>query len=422
MSTQRIAALEGRITDAMRHVASEESLSVEEVRLALTTGEAAIPANPAHKSLIPKGVGKPFTVKVNANLGTSLACNEPELELEKLRSAIDAGADAVMDLSTGGDMDELRREVVRQSTVPVGTVPIYDAAVRAYQRNDDPAKFNPIDLFDAIERHAEEGVDFLTLHCGVTRSAVKKVRDTNRVTRIVSRGGSLLATWMERENQENPLYTGYDQILEILKKHDVTISLGDGLRPGCLADATDPAQLEELITLGELTLRAWEAGVQVMVEGPGHVPLHQVQANVVLQKRLCHGAPFYVLGPLVTDIGAGYDHITGAIGGALAGMAGADFLCYVTPAEHLSLPNVDDVRKGVVATKIAAHAVDISKGNKAAMERDLQMSRCRASLDWPGQIEQALDPVEVRNRLAEKLDLEDVCSMCDKLCAMKVFS
>jgi phosphomethylpyrimidine synthase len=422
MSTQRIAALEGRITDVMRHVAEEEGLTVEEVRSALATGEAAIPANPAHKSLRPKGVGRPFSVKVNANIGTSLACNDPELELQKLQAAIDAGADAVMDLSTGGEMDELRREVINRSTVPVGTVPIYDAAVRAYQRHDDPSRFSPIELFDAVRRHAEDGVDFVTLHCGVTRSAVQKVRDTGRVTRIVSRGGSLLATWMEREGQENPLLTGYDEILRILREHDVTISLGDGLRPGSLIDATDPAQIEELITLGDLTLRAWEAGVQVMVEGPGHVPLQQVQANVVLQKRLCHGAPFYVLGPLVTDIGAGYDHITGAIGGALAGMAGADFLCYVTPAEHLALPDIDDVRRGVVATKIAGHAVDIARGNKTAMQRDVEMSKCRASLDWEGQIAHALDPVEVRARLAEKLDQENVCSMCDKLCAMKVFS
>jgi phosphomethylpyrimidine synthase len=422
MSTQRTAALEGRITDAMRHVAQEEGLSVEEVRASLASGEAAIPANPAHTSLRPKGVGKPFTVKVNANFGTSMACNDPELELEKLQVSIEAGADAVMDLSTGGDMEDLRREVIKQSTVPVGTVPIYDAAVRAYDRHGDPSKFSPIDLFEVVQKHAEQGVDFVTLHCGVTRSAVKKVRDTERVTRIVSRGGSLLATWMEREKKENPLYTGYDEILRILKKHDVTISLGDGLRPGCLNDATDPAQIEELIVLGELTLRAWEAGVQVMVEGPGHVPLHQVQANIVLQKKLCHGAPFYVLGPLVTDIGAGYDHITGAIGGALAGMAGADFLCYVTPAEHLSLPTVDDVRAGVIATKIAGHAVDIMRGNKAAIERDLKMSQCRAALDWEGQIAQALDPKTARSRLVDKLDQENVCSMCDRLCAMKVFS
>jgi phosphomethylpyrimidine synthase len=417
-----MAALEGRVTMAMRYVAAQEGLEVEEVRSALASGSAAIPANPAHTSLKPRGVGGPFTVKVNANLGTSLACNEPEQELAKLDAAIEAGADAIMDLSTGGDMEDLRREIIARSTIPVGTVPIYDAGVIAYEKRGDPSRISPDELIEAVVRHAESGVDFVTLHCGVTRSAVEKVRSSGRVTRIVSRGGSLLAAWMERENEENPLYTRYDEILEILRKHDVTISLGDGMRPGSLADATDPAQIEELVTLGELTLRAWDAGVQVMVEGPGHVPLNQVQANVVLQKRLCHGAPFYVLGPLVTDVGAGYDHITAAIGGALAGMAGADFLCYVTPAEHLGLPDVDDVRRGVIATRIAAHAVDIARGNRAAIEQDLQMSKARASLDWKGQINQAIDPVEVRRRLEERQDLDDDCSMCGKLCAMKVFA
>ena len=422
MSTQRIAALEGRITEEMRHVAAEENLSVEEVCASLACGESAIPANPAHKSLKPKGIGKPFSVKVNANIGTSLACNDPEQELAKLDAAIDAGADAVMDLSTGEGAGDLRKEILERSTVPVGTVPIYDAALKAYENKGDPTLFSPDELLEAITRHAEEGIDFVTVHCGVTRSCVEKVRSSGRVTRIVSRGGSFLAAWMEREGEENPLYSRYDEMLEILKKHDVTISLGDGLRPGSGADATDAAQIEELVTLGELTLRAWEAGVQVMVEGPGHIPLNQVQANVVLQKRLCHGAPFYVLGPLVTDVGAGYDHITGAIGGALAGMAGADFLCYVTPAEHLSLPDLDDVRRGVMASRIAGHAVDIARGNQAAIARDLEMSRCRASLDWNGQIDNALDPLEVRKRLADRHDLEDECSMCGKLCAMKVFS
>jgi phosphomethylpyrimidine synthase len=422
MTTQRIAALEGRITDVMRHVAAYEDVEESKVLELLASGQAAIPANPGHKSLEPRGVGGPFKVKVNANIGTSLACNDPELELKKLDAAIQAGADAVMDLSTGGDMDELRREVVKRSTIPVGTVPIYDAAVRAYEAKGDPTLLTADDMIDAVRRHAEDGVDFVTVHCGVTRSAVETVRKTGRVTRIVSRGGSMLATWMEREGKENPLYERYDELMDILREHDVTISLGDGLRPGSIADATDAAQVEELVILGELTKRAWDAGVQVIVEGPGHVPLHQIQANVVLQKRLCHGAPFYILGPLVTDIGAGYDHITGAIGGALAGMAGADFLCYVTPAEHLSLPDVDDVRRGVMASRIAAHAVDIARGNKAAWERDLAMSKCRASLDWEGQITHALDPVEVRERLGEKPQMDEECSMCGKLCAMKVFS
>jgi len=406
----------------MRHVAAYENVEVSKILELLASGQVAIPANPGHKSLQPRGVGGPLTVKVNANLGTSLACNDPELELKKLDAAIQAGADAVMDLSTGGDMDELRREVIKRSTIPVGTVPIYDAAVRAYEAKGDPTLLTADEMIDAVRRHAEDGVDFVTVHCGVTRSAVETVRKTGRVTRIVSRGGSMLAAWMEREGKENPLYERYDELMDILREHDVTISLGDGLRPGSIADATDPAQVEELVVLGELTKRAWDAGVQVIVEGPGHVPLHQIQANVVLQKRLCHGAPFYILGPLVTDIGAGYDHITGAIGGAVAGMAGADFLCYVTPAEHLSLPNTDDVRRGVMASRIAAHAVDIARGNKAAWERDLAMSKCRASLDWEGQISHALDPVEVRERLGEKVEKDGECSMCDKLCAMKVFS
>ena len=422
MSTQRIAALEGRVTDVMRHVAAYEGVDEQEVLELLASGKAAIPANPGHTSLQPRGVGGPFKVKVNANIGTSLACNDPEMELKKLDAAIQAGADAVMDLSTGGDMDDLRREVVKRSTIPVGTVPIYDAAVRSYEAKGDPTLLTGDEMIDAVRRHAEDGVDFVTVHCGVTRSAVETVRKTGRVTRIVSRGGSMLAAWMEREGKENPLYERYDELMDILREHDVTISLGDGLRPGSIADATDPAQVEELMVLGELTQRAWDAGVQVIVEGPGHVPLHQIQANIVLQKRLCHGAPFYILGPLVTDIGAGYDHITGAIGGALAGMAGADFLCYVTPAEHLSLPDADDVRRGVMASRIAAHAVDIARGNKEAWERDLAMSKCRASLDWEGQVANALDPVEVRERLGEKMEKDGECSMCDKLCAMKVFS
>jgi len=422
MTTQRIAALDGRITDVMRHVAAHEGVEEQKVMELLASGQVAIPANPRHKALEPRGIGGPLTVKVNANIGTSLACNDPELELKKLDAAIQAGADAVMDLSTGGDMDELRREIVKRSTIPVGTVPFYDAAVRAYEAKGDPTLLTADDMIDAVRRHAEDGVDFVTVHCGVTRSAVETVRKTGRVTRIVSRGGSMLAAWMEREGKENPLYERYDELMEILREHDVTISLGDGLRPGCIADATDPAQVEELVVLGELTKRAWDAGVQVIVEGPGHVPLHQIQANVVLQKRLCHGAPFYILGPLVTDIGAGYDHITGAIGGAIAGMAGADFLCYVTPAEHLSLPDTKDVRRGVMASRIAAHAVDISRGNKAAWDRDLAMSKCRASLDWEGQISHALDPVEVRERLGEKIQKDGECTMCDKLCAMKVFS
>jgi phosphomethylpyrimidine synthase len=367
MPTQRIAALEGRITEVMKYVAEQENVPAEEIRDLLASGTVSIPANPGHTSLKPRGIGGPLTVKVNANLGTSLACNEPDVELQKLDAAIAAGADAVMDLSTGGDMDSLRQEIVKRSTIPVGTVPIYDAAVRTFESKGDPSLFDADDLFNAVRRHAEDGVDFVTVHCGVTRKAVETVRKSGRVTRIVSRGGSLLAAWMEREGRENPLYERYDDLLAILREHDVTISLGDGLRPGSGADATD-------------------------------------------------------VGPLVIDVGAGYDHITGAIGGALAGMAGADFLCYVTPAEHLSLPNTDDVRRGVMASRIAAMAVDVARGNKAAIERNLAMSKCRASLDWQGQIDHALDPEEVSRRLGDKKDLDEACSMCSMLCAMKVFS
>ncbi len=421
MPTQREAALAGRVTPQMEAAAAAERLAPEAVRLAVAEGRAVIPANPAHSSLRPLGIGGPFRVKVNANIGTSMACNDPSSEMRKLDAALAAGADAVMDLSTGGDLAAMRREVLARCPVPVGTVPIYQAALRAFERAGEASRFTEDEIFEAIADHAREGVDFVTVHCGVTREAVRRVREDGRVTRIVSRGGSLLAAWMDREGKENPLFTHYDRLLEICRAHDVTLSLGDGLRPGCLADATDAAQIEELVTLGDLTRRAWEAGVQVMVEGPGHVPLHQVQANMVLQKRLCHGAPFYVLGPLVTDVAAGYDHIAGAIGGALAALAGADFLCYVTPAEHLSLPDEDDVRRGVIASKIAAHAVDIARGDKEAWERDREMSFCRAHLDWEGQKRLALDPVEVTARLARRPAAGDACAMCGQLCAYKIF-
>jgi len=419
--TQREAALAGTVTPEMRKVAEAEGVPVERVISALGDGAACLPANPAHSSLAPCGIGAPFRVKVNANIGTSMACNDRATEMRKLDVALAAGADSVMDLSTGGDLVPLRREIIAHSPVPVGTVPIYQAAVAAFARTGDATRFTPDDLFAAIADHARDGVDFVTVHCGGTRAAVARVREGGRVTRIVSRGGSLLAAWMDREGKENPLYTQFDRLLEICRTHDVTLSLGDGLRPGCLADATDSAQIEELVTLGSLTRRAWEAGVQVMVEGPGHVPLHQIAANIALQKRLCHGAPFYVLGPLVTDCAAGYDHIAGAIGGAIAGMAGADFLCYVTPAEHLSLPDEDDVRRGVIASRIAAHAVDIARGDKRAWRRDEEMSRCRAALDWEGQKRLALDPVEVQDRLSRRPQAGDACAMCGQLCAYKIF-
>ncbi len=426
MPTQREAALAGRVTPQMSMAAASEGAPVERVLAGLADGSACLPANPAHRGLSPRVIGAGFRVKVNANIGTSMACSDHEAEMRKLAVALDAGADAVMDLSTGGDLAALRRGIVEASPVPVGTVPIYQAAVAAFARTGDATRFTADDLFAAIADHARDGVDFVTVHCGVTREAVRKVREEGRVTRIVSRGGSLLAAWMDREQRENPLFTDFDRLLDICREHEVTLSLGDGLRPGSLADATDSAQLDELVTLGHLTKRAWEAGVQVMVEGPGHVPLHQIAANVVLMKRLCHGAPFYVLGPLVTDCAAGYDHLAGAIGGAIAALAGADFLCYVTPAEHLTLPDEDDVRRGVVASKIAAHAVDLARGDKQAWERDRAMSVARAALDWETQKRLALDPVEVAERLARRtpstsLGAGEACSMCGQLCAYKIF-
>jgi phosphomethylpyrimidine synthase len=340
--------------------------------------------------------------------------------LRKLKASIQTGTDTVMDLSTGGDIDAIRKEIIRHSPVPVGTVPIYEAAIESVRKRKALAKMRVDDLFDVIERQAEEGVDFMTVHAGVTRSSIERLRRDRRLMGIVSRGGSFLVEWMISNNQENPLFSQFDRLLKIAKKFDVTLSLGDGLRPGCLADATDRPQVEETIILGELTERAWAEGVQVMIEGPGHVPLDQIEANVLLQKRLCKGAPFYVLGPLVTDISPGYDHITCAIGGAIAGKAGADFLCYVTPSEHLKLPSVEDVKEGVIATRIAAHAADIARGNQKALQKDLEMSKARKSFDWKRQIELSIDPDKAARYHEEGKSMEaDVCTMCGEFCAMK---
>ena len=375
--TQRMKAQKGIITKEMKRVAREEEVSPEWLREKISSGRIVIPANRNHKGLHPMGIGEGLRIKVNTNIGTSSDHVDLEEELKKLEVSIQAGTDTVMDLSTGGDIDAIRREIIRHSPIPVGTVPIYEAAIEAVRKRKALAKMRVEDLFEVIERQAEEGVDFITVHCGVTRSSVERLRLGHRRMGVVSRGGSFLIEWMIYNGQENPLYEHFDRLLEIAKKYDVTLSLGDGLRPGCLADATDRPQVEETIILGELTERAWAEGVQVMIEGPGHVPLDQIEANVLLEKRLCKGAPFYVLGPLVTDISPGYDHITCAIGGAIAGRAGADFLCYVTPSEHLKLPSVEDVREGVIATRIAGHAADIARGNRKAFQRDLEMSKAR---------------------------------------------
>ncbi len=361
-----------------------------------------------------------MSTKVNANIGTSSDFGNVATELEKLRVAISAGSDTVMDLSTGGDITAIRRAIVADSPVPVGTVPIYQAGIEAIDRYGAIVKMTDDDLFGVIEENARDGVDFITVHCGVTRSAIARLKQQGRVADVVSRGGAFLIAWILYNGRENPLYEQYDRLLAIAGEFDVTLSLGDGMRPGSLADATDRAQVEELLTLGELVQRAQQAGVQVMVEGPGHLPLNQIETNVRLQKAICKGAPFYVLGPLVTDVGAGYDHITGAIGGAIAAAAGTDFLCYVTPSEHLSLPDAEDVRQGVIASRIAAHAGDIAKGAKGAEEWDRRMSEARKKLDWAEQARLSLDPERARQVHHQHASAGSACSMCGNYCAMEL--
>jgi phosphomethylpyrimidine synthase len=420
MTNQLIAAREGQTTQAMEAVSKDEGLPVEELRTAMTAGKVAILANARHKSFTPLGVGRGLRVKVNANIGTSPEMIDLNKELEKLRLAKEAGADAVMDLSTGGDLHAIRKAIIGEAQIAVGTVPIYQAAVEAVKKRKAITNLVPDELFDVIEQHGEDGVDFITVHCGVTQGSLERLRRQGRTTDIVSRGGAFLAEWMIVNNRENPLYEQYDRLLGIAKKYDMTLSLGDGLRPGSIADATDRGQIEELIILGELCEEALRNGVQVMVEGPGHVPINLIETNIVLQKQLCNGAPFYVLGPIVTDIAPGYDHITSAIGGALAGYYGADFLCYVTPSEHLGLPTPQDVRDGVMVTKIAAHAADLARGNQKALALDKAMSTYRKALDWEGQIRCAVDPEKIINFRGQRNLHDDVCSMCGEYCAMKI--
>ena len=407
--------------ETLAAVARDEGVDPERLAEDVRAGRVVI-LGQAGGDVRPLGIGRGLRVKVNANLGTSPDQADVERELRKLEAAVAVGADTVMDLSTGGDLDAIRKTIREHCPVPLGTVPIYEAAAEAEERYGDFGKIPVSLLLDVIERHAADGVDFMTLHCGVTREGVELVQKHGRICGIVSRGGALLAHWMRVNNAENPLYEHYDDVLDICRRHKVAISLGDGLRPGCLADASDAAQLHETMVLGELVLRAREAGVQVFVEGPGHMPMDQIAANVVLMKRLCYEAPFYVLGPLVTDVAPGYDHITGAIGGAICAMAGADFLCYVTPAEHLGLPDVDDVVEGVIASRIAAHAADIARGLPGARDWDDRLSRARAARDWEAQAELALDPGKVY-RVRDQRPAHDpkVCSMCGKFCSMKLF-
>jgi len=419
MKNQLTAAREGKITREIKGIAKDEGVDANTLRDNVAAGKTAILANNRHKNFTPKGVGKGLSVKVNANIGTSPERVDVKEELKKLKMACDAGADAVMDLSTGGNLDEIRKIIIEEAGIPIGTVPIYQAAVETVKKKRPITQMEPDDIFEVIEKHGVDGVDFITVHCGVTQNSLARLKKQGRITDIVSRGGAFLAEWMIVNKKENPLYEQFDRLIKIAKKYDMTLSLGDGLRPGCIADATDRGQIEELVILGELCAEALENGVQVMIEGPGHVPINQIETNMVLQKRLCNEAPFYVLGPIVTDIAPGYDHITSAIGGALAGYYGADFLCYVTPSEHLGLPTPQDVRDGVIVTKIAAHAADLARGSEKAFARDKAMATYRKALDWNGQIKCAIDPDKIRQFRKERNLSDDVCSMCGEFCSMK---
>ncbi len=416
-------ALNGTLTPIFSNCAENEGISPAQLLAGVAQGTIAIPKNVHHHFEKIVAVGKGVSTKVNANIGASKDYPEVEQELQKLCTCLKAGTDTVMDLSMGGNINEVRRAILKNCPIPLGTVPIYQSVADNVERRKKQIGEVTVDeIFKTIVEQAEDGVDFMTIHSGITRTTVERLKKYQRTMGVVSRGGSFTIEWMAYNNKENPLYEHFDDLLAILKEHEVTLSLGDGVRPGCLADATDSGQIQELIHLGELTLRAWDAGVQVIVEGPGHMPMDQIEANILLQKKLCHGAPFYVLGPLVTDIAPGYDHITGAIGGAIAARAGADFLCYVTPAEHLKLPSPDDVREGVIASRIAAHAADICKGVPGAMARDLAMAKCRNNLDWKGQIELSLDPEKARRYRDEGGTYKgDACSMCGSYCAIKVY-
>jgi phosphomethylpyrimidine synthase len=420
--TQTEKARKGILTPALRKVAAAEGIAPETLAGSVARGLVVIPFNPSHSPSRPGGIGRGLRTKVNVNIGTSRDFPHLADELRKVKISLAYGADALMDLSTGGDLRRIRRAILARTPVPLGTVPIYQAAVKAIDRRGTIVDMSEEDLFEAVESQAREGVDFMTVHSGLTLKAVDRLKKQGRIADIVSRGGAFHLAWMLHNGRENPFHARFDRLLDIARRHDVTLSLGDGLRPGSIIDATDRPQIEELLTLGELVKLAWEAGVQVMVEGPGHVPLDQVEMNMRLQKRVCHEAPFYVLGPLVTDIAPGYDHIVSAIGGAVAAAAGADFLCYVTPAEHLGLPTDDDVREGLVASRIAAHAADIVKGVPGAIERDLDLARARKRLDWETQRKLAIDPVKFAAVRKRRRTRSKACSMCGDFCAMRIVS
>ena len=416
-TTQMDAARQGIITPQMEAAAKKEQIEVSELQKLMAQGKAVIPANKLHTCLEPNAIGSMLKTKINVNLGTSRDWKDLDMELEKVNDAVKMGAESIMDLSSFGDTQKFRRKLTSQCPAIIGTVPIYDAVVYYHK----PLKeITSQEWIDIVEMHAKDGVDFMTIHVGINKATADRFKKNKRLTNIVSRGGSIIFAWMEMTGEENPFYEHYDHILEICRKYDVTLSLGDACRPGCIADAGDISQIEELVTLGELTKRAWEKDVQVIIEGPGHMALNQIEANMKIQQTICHGAPFYVLGPLVTDIAPGYDHITAAIGGAIAAANGASFLCYVTPAEHLRLPDVDDVKEGIIASKIAAHAADIAKGIKGAADWDRQMSTARKNLDWEEMFRLSIDPEKARRYRAQaKPEKEDTCSMCGNFCAVK---
>lgn len=416
-TTQMDAARKGIITKEMEIAAKKENMDVKELMEYMAKGQIIIPCNKLHTSIEPNAIGSMLKTKINVNLGISRDWKDMDMEIEKVNNAVKMGAESIMDLSSYGDTRTFRKRLTKECPAMIGTVPIYDAVVYYHK----PLKeITSKEWIDIVRMHAEDGVDFMTIHCGINKATAGRFKANRRLTNIVSRGGSIIFAWMEMTGEENPFYEHYDEILDICREYDITMSLGDACRPGCLKDASDISQIEELVTLGELTARAWEKDVQVMVEGPGHMPMNQIAANMEIQKTICKGAPFYVLGPLVTDIAPGYDHITAAIGGAIAAASGASFLCYVTPAEHLRLPSLDDVKEGIIASRIAAHAADIAKGVKGAIEWDHQMSLARKKLDWEEMFDICIDPEKARRYRAEaKPEKEDTCSMCGNFCAVK---
>ena len=416
-STQMDAARKGLFTPEMEAVSVKENIPIDRLTELMAQGKVIIPCNKKHTCISPNALGSMLKTKINVNLGTSRDLTDLDMEYEKVSSAVDLGAEAIMDLSSFGDTQKFRRRLTAECPAMIGTVPIYDAVVYYHK---PPIQITADEWIDIVRMHAEDGVDFMTIHCGINRDTVEKFKRNKRLMNIVSRGGSIIFAWMEMTGNENPFFERFDEILEICREYDVTLSLGDACRPGSIADGTDASQLSELIALGELTKRAWAKDVQVMIEGPGHMPLNQVAANMEIEKTLCYGAPFYVLGPIVTDIAPGYDHITSAIGGAVAAMSGASFLCYVTPAEHLRLPDLDDVKEGIISARIAAHAADIAKGVPGAADWDNDMSQARRQLDWDKMFSLAIDPEKARSyRASSKPEKEDTCSMCGNFCAVK---